>query len=230
MPQSANLYNKAGLPATPFAQIDGEFILTSHAERTAELQAKYAQYIDPNYPILQFTEYFRDGAIIQRGQSIPIWGHANVGETVTVTLGSVTKSVQPNKFQQWSVTFPALEASTKPITLKVESTNGFKRTVKDILVGDVWYLIGSPQLTSEWAYNQRDKDAELPKPMPLVREFKRRTKADRFATPRKRRFETGGGKYRSYWATADFSKEGQGVTMLAYTLTKTVGRVRVRQG
>jgi len=230
VPESANLYNGAGLPATPFAQIDGEFILTSHAERMAELKAKYARYIDPHYPILQFAEYFRDGAIIQRGQPIPIWGHANVGETVTITLGSVTKSVKPNKFQQWSVTFPALEASTKPITLTVESTNGFKRTVKDILVGDVWYLTGSPQLTSEWAYNQRDKDAELPKPMPLVREFKRRTKADRFATPRKRRFETGGGKYRSYWATADFSKEGQGVTMFAYTFAKTLGREGVPQG
>jgi hypothetical protein len=102
--------------------------------------------------------------------------------------------------------------------------------VRDILVGDVWYLTGSTQLTSEWAYNQRDQDAELPKTMPLVREFKRRTKADRFATPRKRQFETGGGKYRSYWATADFSREGQGVTMFAYTFAKTLGREGVPQG
>lgn len=229
-PESANLYNKAGLPATPFAQIGQQMILTTHAERQAELEAKYARYIDPKYPILQFTEYFRDGAIIQRGQPIPVWGHANVGETVTVTLGDVTRSVEPNKFQQWSTTFPPLKASTTPITLTVESTNGMKRSVKDILVGDVWYLTGSPQLTSEWAVNRREPNAELPAPLPLVREFKRRTNADRFATPRKRQFETGGGKYRSYWSTADFSQEGQGVTMFAYTFAKTLGREGIPQG
>jgi len=230
-PEGANLYNKAGLPATPFAAIDGRLIFVEdYVDREAALKAKYARYIDPDYPILQVAEYYRDGAIIQRGRPIPVWGHANVGETVTVTLDGVTQSVEPNKFQQWSVTFPAREASTKPITLTVESTHGFKRTVEDILVGDVWYLTGSPQLTSEWAYNQRDKGAERPEPMPLVREFKRRTKADKFATPRKRRFETGGGKYRSYWSTADFSKDGQGVTMFAYEFAKALGRKGVPQG
>ena len=112
----------------------------------------------------------------------------------------------------------------------MESTSGFSRKVKNILVGDVWYLTGSPQLTTEWAYNQRDKEAELPEALPLVREFKRRTNADRFTTPRKRRFETGGGKYRSYWSTADFSKEGQGVTMFAYHFAKALGRDGVPQG
>lgn len=230
-PEGANLYNKAGLPATPFAAVDGRLIFVEdYFDREAALREKYARYIDPDYPILQVAEYFRDGAIIQRGLPIPIWGHVNVGETVTVTLGDVTKTVKPNKFQQWSVTFPALEASTKPITLTVESTQGFSKKVNNILVGDVWYLTGSPELTSEWAYNTRDQDAKLPEPMPLVREFKRRTKADRHDTPRKRQFETGGGKYRSYWATADFSKEGQGVTMFAYAFAKALGRDGVPQG
>ncbi|MEM9347855.1 MAG: hypothetical protein AAGB26_14690 [Planctomycetota bacterium] len=230
VPEDANLYNLAGLPATPFSQIDGQFILISHEERQAELQARYAQYINWDHPILQVAEYFRDGVIIQRGRPIPVWGHANTGETVTVTLDGVTKTTKPNKHQQWSVTFDAREASTKPITLEVKTTNGFSRAVRDILVGDVWYLTGSPQLTSESAYNARDEGAELPERLPFVREFKRRTKADSYTTPRKRSFETGGGKYRSYWADADFSKERQGVTMFAYHFAKTLGREGVPQG
>jgi hypothetical protein len=167
---------------------------------------------------------------LQRGQPIRVWGHTNVGETVTVTLDGVTQSVKPNEFQQWSVTFPARQVAVEPITLTVKSTHGFERTVRNILVGDVWYLTGSTQLTAEWAYNQRDHDAALPKALPLVREFKRRTKADRYPTPRKRRFETGGGKYRTYWADADYSREGQGVTMFAYTFAKALGRADVPQG
>ncbi|MCP4830368.1 MAG: sialate O-acetylesterase [Proteobacteria bacterium] len=230
VPKNANLYNKAGLPATPFAQINNQFILISHAQREAELAQRYARYIDPNYPTLQVAEYYRDGVIIQRGKPIPVWGHANIGETVSITLGGVTKTTKPNKHQQWSVHFPALKASTKPITMTVKTTNGFSRTVKDILVGDVWYLTGAKALSSEWPYKARSKDAELPEPLPLVREFKRRTNNFKFATPRKDRFETGGGKYRSYWADADYSKEGQGVTTFAYHFAETLGRDGVPQG
>jgi hypothetical protein len=66
--------------------------------------------------------------------------------------------------------------------------------------------------------------------MPLVREFCRKTKSSSFTTPRKRRFETGGGKYRSHWLTADFSREGSGVTMFAYEFAKALSRTGVPQG
>jgi hypothetical protein len=58
-PEGANLYNKAGLPATPFAQIDGKFIFEEdNPAIAAALKAKYARYTDPDYPILQIAEYY----------------------------------------------------------------------------------------------------------------------------------------------------------------------------
>jgi hypothetical protein len=66
--------------------------------------------------------------------------------------------------------------------------------------------------------------------MPLLREFCRKTSASSFPTPRKRRFETGGGKYRSHWLTADFSREGSGVTMFAYEFAKALSRPGIPQG
>ena len=231
VPENSNLYNKAGLPATPFAAIDGELIFEEDdLEKAAAEKAKYARYTDPDYPILQVAEYYRDGVILQRGQPIPVWGHANKGETITVNLDGETKTTVANDLQQWSVSFPARKASVEPIKLGIEASHGFSRTVNNILVGDVWYLTGSTLLTTEWAYNQRDKDAEVPTAMPLVREFRRRTSASSFPTPRKRRFETGGGKYRTSWATADYSKEGQGVTMFAYEFAKALDRRGIPQG
>lgn len=231
VPENSNLYNKAGLPATPFAVVDGKFIFEEDdLEKAAARKAKYAQYTDPNYPILQVAEYYRDGVVLQRNQPILVWGHANKRVEVSVTLDGETQKVSPNEWEQWSVTFPARKASTEPITLEVKSTHGFNRTVKDILVGDVWYLTGSTLLTSEWPYDRRNQEIERPKTMPLVREFCRKTKASSFSTPRKRRFETGGGKYRSYWLTADFSKEGSGVTMFAYEFAKTLNRPGIPQG
>ena len=80
VPENSNLYNKAGLPATPFAVVDGKFIFEEDdLEKAAALKAKYAQYTDPNYPILQLAEYYRDGVVLQRNQPIQVWGHANRG-------------------------------------------------------------------------------------------------------------------------------------------------------
>ena len=231
VPENSNLYNKAGLPATPFALIDGKWIFEEDdLEKAAALKGKYAQYTDPDYPILQVVEYFRDGAIIQHGKPIPIWGHANKGVTVTVTLGGLTRTAVANDLQQWSVEFPPFEVSTDPKTLSVKSTHGFSRTVKNILVGDVWYLTGTTLLNGELAFNRRDKEATIPTAMPLVREFRRKTKASSFPTPRKRKFETGGGRYRSSWMAADFSVADQDVTMFAYHFAKTLGRQGIPQG
>ncbi len=231
VPENSNLYNEAGLPATPFAAIDGALIFEEDdlAKAGAE-KAKYARYTDPDYPILQVLEFYRDGAVIQRDRPIPVWGHANRGVQVTVTLGGITQTAVANDLQQWSVSFPAMQASTTPITLSVQASHGHGRTVENILVGDVWYLTGSTLLTSEWAYDRRDAQATRPAAMPLVREFRRKTKASTFPTPRKRRFETGGGKYRSSWRTADHSTEHDGVTMFAYRFAEALDRPGIPQG
>ena len=231
VPENSNLYNKAGLPATPFAMVKGKFIFEEDdLEKAAALKAKYAQWTDPDYPILQVAEYYRDGVILQRDKPIKVWGHANRGVEVTVNLDGEIKKVSPNEYEQWSVTFPSRPASSEPITLVIKSSHGFERTVRDILIGDIWYLTGSTQLSSEWAYDRRNKEVDLPKTLPLVREFRRRTAASSFPTPRKRRFETGGGKYRTYWSAADFSQESTGVTMFAYEFAKALGRDGVPQG
>lgn len=231
VPENSNLYNKAGLPATPFAAVRGKLIFEEDdLEKAAALKARYARYTDPNYPILQVVEYFRDGAVIQRDKALPVWGHANQGVTVEVTLGGVTRKAVANDLQQWSVEFPARKASTKPIALTVKASHGHSRTVKNILVGDVWYLTGSTLLTGEMAHNPRDKDAKVPEAMPLVREFRKKTKASTNTTPRKRYFEVGGGRFRSSWMPAEFSAPDRGVTMFAYHFAKTLGREGIPQG
>ncbi len=231
-PQNANLYNQAGLPATPFAAGDGKLIFEEDdAEKVAALKAKYAPYTDPDHSFFQVAEYYRDGAIIQRDRPIPVWGHANKGVEVTVTLGAVTQTAVANDRQQWSVSFPALKASTQPITLAVKASHGHSRTVQNILVGDVWFLTGSTLLTSEPAFDRRDKQAAAPEAMPLVREFPRRTAATTSPTPRKRGFEIGGDRrYRSFWQTADFAAADDGVGMFAYQFAKALNRPGIPQG
>ena len=53
VPENSNLYNQAGLPATPFAAISGKLIFEEDdLDKVAALKVKYAQYTDPDYPVL----------------------------------------------------------------------------------------------------------------------------------------------------------------------------------
>jgi hypothetical protein len=231
-PMNSNLYNKAGLPATPFAVIDGKPIFEEDdAAKVAAKKARQASHSDPNHPVFELAAFYRDGAIIQRDQPIPVWGFANKGVEVTVTLGGVTQTAVANERQQWSVSFPALKASAQPITLEVKTNHDRNRKVSDILVGDVWFLTGNTLLTSEPAYDKRDPKATIPESMPLVREFRRRTAASTHPVPRKRGFETGGDrKYRSVWLTADFKNPDDSIGMFAYQFAKVLNRPGIPQG
>jgi sialate O-acetylesterase len=231
-PMNSNLYNQAGLPATPFAVMDGKLIFEEDdAAKVAAKKAKQAAYTDPDHPVFEVAAFYRDGAIIQRDQPVPVWGFANKGVEVTVKLGGATQTTVADDRQQWSVSFPALSASAQPITLEVKTSHDRGRTVNDILVGDVWFLTGSTLLTTEPAHDMRDPKAAVPEAMPLVREFRRRTAASTHPTPRKRGFEVGGDrKYRSIWLTADFKTPADSVGMFAYQFAKALNRPGIPQG
>lgn len=227
-PLDANLYNKAGLPATPFSVIDGELNF-----KKIEIQGKIPPdgTPDPEPVVFTLATHFRDGAILQRDQPIPVWGYANQGDEITVTLAGVTQTTTANAKQEWSVRFPALKASTTPITLQIKTSKGRAATVKDILIGDVWFLTGSTMLTNQPAYDKRDPKAVIPEAMPLVREMRRRTAGSSNIIPRKRQFEIGGdSKYKSIWQTADFKNPNDTISLFAYEFAKALNRQGIPQG
>ena len=224
-PVNTNLYNKAGLPATPFVAIDGKLAFVSRDQKSA------APSDAPVKPFLALAPYYRDGAVVQRDKPVHVWGFANAGAAVTVKFGDAVQTTKASGDETWAVAIPAMKASAQPATLTVESGNGQSTRVKDILVGDVWFLMGSGQLIGEWGHDRPEKDAAVPEALPLVREFRRKTSASTHPTPRKRAFEIGGDrKYRSFWQSADFSTEGGGVTMFAFQFAKALNRPGIPQG
>jgi sialate O-acetylesterase len=231
-PLNSNLYNQAGLPATPFCVVEGKYVFEEDdPAKVAAAKAKYAPFTDPDHPVFTVAAFYREGAILQRGQPIPVWGYANQGVEVTVTLGGVTRTAVANDRQEWSVSFPALPASTQPITLAATTSHGHSRNVGNLVVGDVWFLTGSTLLTSDLAWDRRDPRAVEPEKLPLLREFRRRTAASWSTTPRKRGFETGGDrKYQSFWQTADFAHESDGVTRFAHAFARALNRPGIPQG
>lgn len=83
---------------------------------------------------------FSDHMVLQRGIAAPVWGKADEGEEVTVSIAGQTKKAKTDAQGEWSVKLDPLKVG-EPLTLIVEGKN--KIAISDVLVGDVW--VGSGQ-------------------------------------------------------------------------------------
>ncbi|MBI3881695.1 MAG: sialate O-acetylesterase [Verrucomicrobia bacterium] len=81
-----------------------------------------------------------DHMVLQQKEDCAIWGWADPGEAVTVTIAGKSKSTKAGKDGKWMVELPELKPGG-PLTLVVKGKNTI--TVNDVLVGEVW--LGSGQ-------------------------------------------------------------------------------------
>jgi sialate O-acetylesterase len=87
---------------------------------------------------------FGDHAVLQRGRPIAIWGSAEPGERVTVTLGEAGRAVTADRSGAWRVELPAMPAGG-PHVLAATSPAG-RAQASDVLVGDIWLCSGQSNM------------------------------------------------------------------------------------
>jgi len=85
---------------------------------------------------------FGDGMVLQRGESVPVYGTAADGETVSVEFRGA-KAETTAKDGQWRVDLPPGEAGG-PFTLTVKGKNTI--AIKNVYVGDVWVCSGQSNM------------------------------------------------------------------------------------
>ncbi|MBT8037414.1 MAG: hypothetical protein KJO21_07705 [Verrucomicrobiae bacterium] len=94
---------------------------------------------------LCFNNLFQSNMVIQRDKPVNLWGRADPGEMVTVTLAGKQVTTTAGKDRSWKVTFPAMAASSKPINVTAKGKSQ-TLTLENILVGDVWVLGGQSNM------------------------------------------------------------------------------------
>ncbi|WP_284734637.1 sialate O-acetylesterase [Sphingosinicella terrae] len=87
---------------------------------------------------------FSDHAVLQRGRPIPVWGTADPGERITVSLGETRQSVTADGAGAWRAVLPAMMAGG-PHRLAAVSAAG-RAEAADILIGDVWLCSGQSNM------------------------------------------------------------------------------------
>ncbi|MDA0285673.1 MAG: sialate O-acetylesterase [Planctomycetota bacterium] len=84
--------------------------------------------------------------VLQRDQPLPVWGWADAGEKVTVSIDDHSATATADDKGKWSVTLPPMKADGKAHSVKVAGNNTI--TLEDVLIGEVW--VGSGQSNMEW--------------------------------------------------------------------------------
>ena len=114
---------------------------------------------------VKLPEVISDNMVLQKDITLPIWGWADPGEEVTVTLGEASAKATADAARQWKVTLPAIKTAGGPHAMTVKGKNEIK--VSNILVGEVW--AGSGQSNMQWNVAQsmnggeEIKNANFPK-------------------------------------------------------------------
>lgn len=86
---------------------------------------------------------FGSHMVLQRDRAIPVWGWAEPGEEVAVTLAETTVKATTGQDGSWRLELPALSAGTG-ITVTVTGANTI--TFEDVAVGEVWLCSGQSNM------------------------------------------------------------------------------------
>jgi sialate O-acetylesterase len=87
---------------------------------------------------------FGDHMLLQQDIKIPVWGWADAGEAVTVSIGNRSGKTVAGADGKWRVNLEPLPSNAAPQTLTVAGKNNLK--FEDVLVGDVWVCSGQSNM------------------------------------------------------------------------------------
>jgi len=93
---------------------------------------------------VRLPKIFTDHLVIQQGLPAAVWGFADKGEKVSVTLAGKTAETKADQNGKWRVDLPTMKADGKTYTLKVKGSNTLE--LKDIVVGEVWLASGQSNM------------------------------------------------------------------------------------
>ena len=87
---------------------------------------------------------FTDHMVLQRDLPVPIWGWADPGEPVTVSIAGQKQTATAGADRKWTAMLTDLRTSSDPLELTVAGKNTI--VLKDILVGEVWLCSGQSNM------------------------------------------------------------------------------------
>lgn len=106
---------------------------------------------------LKLPAIIGDHMVLQQGQKNPLWGWAEPGEKITVSVNGQTHTTTADAKGKWKVTLDPLKVGG-PYEITIKGKESI--TLKDVLAGEVWICSGQSNMA--WTVsNSNDADLEI---------------------------------------------------------------------
>ena len=92
---------------------------------------------------VRLPKIFTDNMMLQRDLPVHVWGWADAGEAVTVSLAGKSATAKTGPNGQWTAELPAMK-SGENLELTVKGKNSL--TLKNVLLGDIWVCSGQSNM------------------------------------------------------------------------------------
>lgn len=92
---------------------------------------------------VRLPKIFTDDMMLQRDRAVRVWGWADAGETVTVSLLGKTVASKTGENGEWSVELPSIKQGEN-LELTVTGKNTI--ALKNLIVGDIWVCSGQSNM------------------------------------------------------------------------------------
>ena len=157
--------------------------------------------------------------VLQRNAQVPIWGHAEAGEEITVRLARQTVETTAGPDGKWSVTLKPMKQNAQPANLIIFGNNTI--ILANILVGDVWLCSGQSNMEYPLDYRLKKYAAPAKGPDLAMAELEKpKSENIRYVLAEKQKdtvdIKTAG------WITPDNREVLGGVSAAAYFFAKEV--------
>jgi sialate O-acetylesterase len=108
------------------------------------------------------AQIFSSNMVLQNGTKIPVWGWADKGEKITVTLAGTTIETTAGEDGKWMVKFDKMEYGG-PHTMTIHGDNTI--TFENVMIGEVWICSGQSnmQMALRGSYGSMTKSTNFKK-------------------------------------------------------------------
>ena len=112
---------------------------------------------------------FSDHLVLMKAQAVPVWGKAEAGEKIRVTIGTTTADAETDATGRWQATLNLKDSAAGPLEMSVEGKN--RIVIHDVVIGEVWLASGQSNMELPLRVTT-DADAEIARSAnPFLRQF-----------------------------------------------------------
>lgn len=118
---------------------------------------------------VRMPKIFTDNMMLQRDLPVRVWGWADAGEGVSVTLAGKKAATKADDKGEWALELPAMKAGEN---LELAVTGNNSLTLKNILIGDIWVFSGQSNMEMRLAGCLGAADDIKAADLPMIRRIK----------------------------------------------------------